>query len=147
MEGVFEAYHFRRLHADTIYPAFYDNVALLDDFHPHQRVIFPKRSIEEHVRRNEAQWDLLSVANVVYLIFPNTILLVREAFAMHHSLFPDGADRSLWRSSAMQQRPAQTPEDQQRLEQDKEGPRLPRPRISGPYRRSKGAFPRARTVF
>ena len=61
------------------------------------------------------------MANVAYLIFPNTILLVREAFAMHHSLFPDGADRSLWRSSAMQQRPAQTPEDQQRLEQDKEG--------------------------
>ena len=56
----------------------------------------------------------------MYLIFPNTILLVREAAVMHHSLFPSGADRTLWRSSAMQQRLAHTPEDEQRLEQDKE---------------------------
>ena len=120
IEGGFETYHFRRVHAGTVYPVVYDNVALLDDFHPHQRLIVPKRSIEEHVRRDEAQWNLLSVANVVYLIFPNTILLVRDASVVQHSLFPDGARRSLWRTFATCRQPPRTANDQRRMDEDKE---------------------------
>ena len=120
MEGGFETYHFRRVHAGTVYPYVYDNVALLDDFHPHQRLIVPKRGIEEHARLPEAQWNLLAVANVVYLVFPNTILLVRDASVVQHSLFPDGADRTLWRTSATCRQPARTAEDRQRLDEDKE---------------------------
>ncbi len=38
-----------------MYPFIYDNVALLDDFHPHQRLIVPTRG-EDHVRFDEASW-------------------------------------------------------------------------------------------
>ncbi len=124
MEQSFETYHLRRIHAHSVYPWVYDNVALLDDFHPHQRMIVPKRGIEEYMQRDEASWNILSVANVVYLIFPNTILLVREAAVVQHSLFPDGLDQTRWLTSATCSSPPQTAQDRQALEQDKESFRI-----------------------
>lgn len=118
MEGGYETYHFRRVHAHSVFPYTYDNVALLDDFHPHQRLIVPMRGIEEHVRRDESEWDLLSVANVVYLIFPNTILMVRAASIVRHSMFPDGTGRTIWQTCATSREPVRTDEDRRRMRED-----------------------------
>lgn len=95
VDGALESYHFRWAHGDTVYPLFHDNLALVDAIGPHQRVVFVKRAIAEVVAREPARWNILSAANIAYLIFPNTLLLVQKDRATRLSFFPEAPDRSL----------------------------------------------------
>jgi phenylpropionate dioxygenase-like ring-hydroxylating dioxygenase large terminal subunit len=120
MENSFETYHLHRVHAGTVAAWTYDNIALLDEFGPHQRMIVPKRSIEEHVRLPESQWNLLAVANVVYLVFPNTILLVREASLVQFTAYPCDAARGTVRVVSSWREPVGTDEDRLRAQRERE---------------------------
>lgn len=95
IDGGLEAYHFRTAHARTVGPLFHDNIALVDSFSPHVRLIFPKRTIEAYLDQDPAKWSLLSAANIIYLIFPNTVLLFQKDRVSRMSVFPETPDRSL----------------------------------------------------
>jgi phenylpropionate dioxygenase-like ring-hydroxylating dioxygenase large terminal subunit len=90
-----ESYHLRPTHGDSIYPMFFDNVGLVDPIGPHLRNVFPKRTIRELPAQPRDTWQLRRHANVLYHVFPNTLILVEPDHAAILHLWPQGADRTL----------------------------------------------------
>lgn len=92
-----EAYHVRVAHARTIAPMFVDNVYLVDPHPPHLRNVFPKRSIAALADQPEAEWRLRAHANVLYVLFPNTLVLVQPDHSAVLHVLPVAVDRTrLW---------------------------------------------------
>ncbi|HEY0254284.1 MAG TPA: SRPBCC family protein [Kofleriaceae bacterium] len=89
-----ETYHLRPVHKDSIYPMFFDNIGLVDPHGPHLRNIFPKRSITELATRPRESWVLRTHANVLYHLFPNTLILVEPDHAAVLTLWPMGPART-----------------------------------------------------
>jgi phenylpropionate dioxygenase-like ring-hydroxylating dioxygenase large terminal subunit len=90
-----ESYHLRPTHRTSIYPMFFDNVGLVDPIGPHLRNVFPKRSIRELPALPEKQWELRRHANVLFHIFPNTLVLVEPDHCAVLHLWPQGPARTL----------------------------------------------------
>lgn len=76
-DGALETYHIRVTHKDTIWPLFNDNLGLVDVLAPHIRTVFPKRSLAALEGTPPADWRLREHANILYLVFPSTILLIQ----------------------------------------------------------------------
>lgn len=87
-----ETYHIRRTHADTIARLFFDNVGVFDRFGPHLRNLFPKRSVVECREIPRERWNIREHANVLYALFPNTVMLVQPDHLSVLHLYPDGTD-------------------------------------------------------
>ncbi len=90
-----EAYHLRPTHKNSIYGMFFDNVALVDPSGPHTRNIFPKRTIRDLPALPERQWSLRHHANVLFHIFPNTLVLVEPDHAAILHLWPRGRSETV----------------------------------------------------
>jgi phenylpropionate dioxygenase-like ring-hydroxylating dioxygenase large terminal subunit len=90
-----ESYHLQSAHRATIYPMFFDNLGLVDPSGPHLRNIFPKRSIRELATRPESEWNLRAHANVLFHLFPNTLVLVEPDHAAVLHLWPKGPGHTL----------------------------------------------------
>ena len=90
-----EAYHLRPTHQTSIYKMFFDNVGLVDPIGPHLRNVFPKRTIRELAALPETEWSLRRHANVLFHVFPNTLILVEPDHAGVLHLWPLGLDRTL----------------------------------------------------
>lgn len=90
-----EAYHLRSAHKDSIYGIFFDNIGLVDRLGPHRRTVFPKRTIRELVSQPDEVLgrSLRKHANVLYHLFPNTLVLVQPDHAAVFHAFPDGPTR------------------------------------------------------
>ncbi len=89
-----EAYHVRVAHGATIAPMFVDNVYLVDPSPPHMRNVFPKRSIAALREQEESTWRLREHANVLYLLYPNTLVLVQPDHCSVLHLSPQAIDRT-----------------------------------------------------
>lgn len=89
-----EAYHLRPTHKDTIYGMFFDNLGLVDRLGPHLRNVFPKRTIRELAAQPPSSWQLRRHANVLFHLFPNTLVLVEPDHAAVLHLWPDGPSRT-----------------------------------------------------
>jgi phenylpropionate dioxygenase-like ring-hydroxylating dioxygenase large terminal subunit len=87
-----EAYHVRYVHAKSIYPIFHDNLGLFDLVGPHQRNIFPKRTIVDLAETDPSAWRLRAHANVLYLIFPSSLMLVQPDHLSFFTVHPRGTD-------------------------------------------------------
>lgn len=85
-----ESYHLRPTHRDSIYPMFFDNLGLVDRVGPHLRNVFPKRTIRELAGVPERDWQLRQHANVLFHLFPNTLVLVEPDHAAVLHLWPTG---------------------------------------------------------
>jgi phenylpropionate dioxygenase-like ring-hydroxylating dioxygenase large terminal subunit len=103
-----EAYHLRPTHHDSIYKMFFDNVGLVDPIGPHLRNVFPKRTIRELAAVPETEWVLRRHANVLYHLFPNTLILVEPDHAAVLHLWPLDAGRTLLTSYTLIPEPAVT---------------------------------------
>jgi phenylpropionate dioxygenase-like ring-hydroxylating dioxygenase large terminal subunit len=90
-----ESYHLRPTHRTSIYGMFFDNVGLVDPIGPHLRNVFPKRTIRELAGVPEAEWSLRRHANVLFHLFPNTLVLIEPDHAAVLHLWPDGPARSV----------------------------------------------------
>jgi phenylpropionate dioxygenase-like ring-hydroxylating dioxygenase large terminal subunit len=101
IEIFLEAYHVKYAHKASIYPLFFDNVALFDRFAPHSRSVFPKRTIAELAGTPRETWDLRRHANVLFFVFPNVLMLVQADHVSMVSVFPQGTDRTLLRTSTL----------------------------------------------
>ena len=95
-----EAYHLRTAHKDSIYPIFFDNIGLVDLVGPHRRTVFPKRSIRELAGQPDEVLGttLRKHANVLFHVFPNTLVLVQPDHAAVFHAFPDGPTRTRFTS-------------------------------------------------
>ncbi len=89
-----ETYHLRTTHKETIYRMFFDNVGLVDTVGPHLRNVFPKRSIRE-LSGTPDGWVLRHHANVLYHLFPNTLILIEPDHAAILHLWPIDAGRTM----------------------------------------------------
>ncbi|MEW6729962.1 MAG: SRPBCC family protein [Acidobacteriota bacterium] len=90
-----EAYHVKYVHRNSIYPIFFNNVGLHDRFYPHSRNTFPKRKILELKSIDKKEWSIRPYANLLYFIFPNTLLLVEPDHIAVVTVFPDGTDNAI----------------------------------------------------
>ncbi len=107
-DGALETYHLRATHRTSIYPLFHDNLGLVDVFGPHIRTVFPKRSIGELAGRPTAEWHLRPHANILYFLFPSTILLVEPDHSMVLHTYPDGTDRCRFDAYALVPEPPES---------------------------------------
>jgi phenylpropionate dioxygenase-like ring-hydroxylating dioxygenase large terminal subunit len=89
-----ETYHLRTTHKETIYRMFFDNVGLVDPIGPHLRNVFPKRTIRELSVMPDG-WVLRHHANVLYHLFPNTLVLIEPDHAAVLHLWPIDAKRTM----------------------------------------------------
>jgi len=89
-----ETYHLRPTHRATIYGMFFDNLGLVDKVGPHLRTVFPKRSIRDLADVPETEWVLRRHANVLYHLFPNTLILIQPDHAAVLTLWPAGPARA-----------------------------------------------------
>ena len=85
-----ESYHIAVLHQDTIGPLFYANRSTFDDFGRNLRWILPRRTIGELRTVPESQWDLIGQAAIVYLLFPNTVVVMAQDHLETWHMFPAG---------------------------------------------------------
>lgn len=95
VEIFLEGYHLRQTHKNTIFPMFFDNVGIYDSFGLHMRNLFPKRKIEELKTVDKQAWNLRPYSNVLYYIFPNTLILVEPDHATLFNIFPTDLENSL----------------------------------------------------
>lgn len=96
-----EAYHVRVAHARTIAPMFLDNVYLVDPHPPHLRNVFPKHTVTTLAGRPQAEWRLREHANVLYVLFPNTLVLVQPDHSAVLHILPLAVDRTRLHSYAV----------------------------------------------
>jgi phenylpropionate dioxygenase-like ring-hydroxylating dioxygenase large terminal subunit len=87
-----ETYHLRPTHADTIFPMFFDNIGLVDRIGANLRNVFPKRTIRDLDEDTRASWSLRQHANILYHLFPNTLVLVQPDHTAVLHLFPTRQD-------------------------------------------------------
>ena len=85
-----EPYHFGVLHANTVGPIFIPNLCLFEAFGPHLRETLPRRTIEDLRGKPEADWDLIPHTAMVYVLFPNTVLVMQIDHVETWRVFPVG---------------------------------------------------------
>ncbi|MBT5416048.1 MAG: hypothetical protein HOK81_15720, partial [Rhodospirillaceae bacterium] len=94
-----EDYHFRFVHGKSVHRLYLDDRAVYDRIGPHIRYVIPKRTIRDLAGTDPAGWRLREHANVLYLLFPNTVMVFVGDHAAIFAMFPDGPGRSVMRLS------------------------------------------------
>jgi phenylpropionate dioxygenase-like ring-hydroxylating dioxygenase large terminal subunit len=90
-----EAYHLKTAHRTTIYPIFFDNLGLVDPLGPHLRNVFPKRTLRDLPSLPPERWELRKHANILFHLFPNTLILVEPDHCAILHVWPDGPSRTI----------------------------------------------------
>ena len=88
MDTFLEPYHFPVLHKNTVGPIFYPNLCSFEAFGEHLREVFPRRTIIDLKDQPPEQWDLITHSAVVYILFPNTALIMQIDHAEIWRMFP-----------------------------------------------------------
>lgn len=103
VDGFLETYHIRFLHRSTIGPYIGSNFALYDDFGLHARMVGLRASFHEQRSAPPDERELLPHVAIIYLVFPNTVLVWQGDHFEVWSVFPDGdgADRMVARASLL----------------------------------------------
>ena len=85
-----ETYHLRMLHRNTIHPILHSNLATFEGYGWNLRLVAARRSFEEMRNQPQEQWDLIKHSAIVYILFPNTVLIVQGDHIETFRVFPDG---------------------------------------------------------
>ncbi|MBM7059877.1 Rieske 2Fe-2S domain-containing protein [Pseudomonas sp. UL073] len=85
-----ENYHVQKAHQATIDAMFWPNLGLFERFGRHIRNYYVKRNLKEILDQPERDWDLRRHGNLVYFLWPNTLVLVEPDHIDFSSVFPDG---------------------------------------------------------
>ncbi|MDA1308437.1 MAG: Rieske 2Fe-2S domain-containing protein [Proteobacteria bacterium] len=79
-----EPYHFPVLHKNTVGPVFFPNLCVVDGFGQNLREVLPRRGIVEMRQQAEADWNLVEHSAIVYVLFPNIVVVVQID---HHEIW------------------------------------------------------------
>jgi phenylpropionate dioxygenase-like ring-hydroxylating dioxygenase large terminal subunit len=92
-----EGYHIGFLHRDSLRDILHGNVSDFEAFGPNHRLTFPRKKLERLKAEPEDKWELMWNTTLVYLLFPNTALLVQGDHVELARIFPcDGrTDRAV----------------------------------------------------
>ena len=97
-----ESYHVRYAHSRSIYPLFLDNVGVFERLGGvHMRNLFPKRSLADLAGVPEAEWSLRPNCNVLYYVYPNTLLLIQPDHVSVNHMYPVDTSRTLLFTSTL----------------------------------------------
>lgn len=88
MDTFMETYHFPALHKDTVNAVFIPNCSPFAGFGANNRMIGVRRSIEKLRDQPEADWDLIPHATLVWVLFPNTVIVFQIGHLELWRLFP-----------------------------------------------------------
>lgn len=83
-----EPYHFGVLHPTTVAPLFLHNICLFHPFGLNMRETLPRQSIVEMRELPESEWDLVKHTAIVYLLFPNSVIVMQRDHAEVWRIFP-----------------------------------------------------------
>ena len=92
LDTFLESYHFCVLHKDSICSIFHQNLATFDTYNEHFRLISPRRSIARLREQAEADWQVLPHLVILYVLFPNSVLVWQGEQVELWQIFPDGDD-------------------------------------------------------
>jgi phenylpropionate dioxygenase-like ring-hydroxylating dioxygenase large terminal subunit len=70
LDGYLEGYHFASLHRQTVFKTNLSNMAVFDNWGPHQRHGFALRPIADAVNQTREQWDPALTVGAIYWMFP-----------------------------------------------------------------------------
>lgn len=109
-----ESYHVQALHKQTALTLFHSTVCTVETYGRHSRMLATRRSLEQFRESPEADWRLLPHATMVYLIFPNTVLLWQVDHVELFRLYPlgDNADQTLLYTSVLSPGPVKSEQEQ-----------------------------------
>lgn len=88
MDTFMEAYHFPALHKDTVNAVFLPNCTAFAGFGPNGRLMGVRRTIEELRGAPEDGWRLIPHATIVWVLFPNTVVVMQIGHLEIWRLFP-----------------------------------------------------------
>jgi phenylpropionate dioxygenase-like ring-hydroxylating dioxygenase large terminal subunit len=83
-----EPYHFAVLHTETVAPIFLHNLCLFHPFGFNLRETLPRHSISEMRAQPQSQWDLVKHSAIVYVLFPNSVIVMQSDHAEVWRVFP-----------------------------------------------------------
>ncbi len=72
-----ETYHIRVLHPETLDWLIHSNLGTFEAFGRNSRSIYARRSVDELRSVPESDWDLVHHTVIVYVLFPNTVLIMQ----------------------------------------------------------------------
>lgn len=91
-----ETYHIPFLHRETAAARFAPQVSLFDTDGPNTRTVLLHRQFSpDALEENPSDWRILRHADLVYFLFPNTVVLLSEHAAHVLSAFPRAVDSSV----------------------------------------------------
>ena len=91
-----EGYHVAQLHKGTLAPYFREGFLAHDADGPHLRVLGGRTNLLDAENVPEKQRKLLDFVVLFYVLFPNTIVMVREDNILITRFLPLAPDRTLW---------------------------------------------------
>jgi phenylpropionate dioxygenase-like ring-hydroxylating dioxygenase large terminal subunit len=85
-----ENYHVRKTHRATIDAMFIDNLGLYQPLGDHLRNLYAKKSIVQLRDLPQDEWRLNEHGNILYCLFPNTLLLMEPDHVNVSIVYPEG---------------------------------------------------------
>lgn len=83
-----ESYHFKTLHPKTVGPILHHNLSFFEPFGPHHRKTFVRKTVDELRGKPESEWDLITHAATVYILFPNVALTIQNDHVDVFRIYP-----------------------------------------------------------
>ncbi len=93
VDSFMEAYHLHALHKESLRPLFHGNVSIFDGFGRNCRIMGVRRTFDELMAGGNG--GLLPHVTILYLIFPNAVLIHQQDHVELYQSFPDVADPSV----------------------------------------------------
>ncbi|MEU9669156.1 aromatic ring-hydroxylating dioxygenase subunit alpha [Streptomyces bobili] len=112
-DGYLESYHIQALHRTTFAPTSTSNLMVVDSFGPHQRILYPVKSLKTLRDIPVEDWDPAAHCGTVYTVFPNvSIAGAWEGHGVVSQIMPGpGVDRSRTVQTVLTRVPPATEED------------------------------------
>src|SRR5215831_19094387 len=85
-----ETYHLRVLHPSTVNPILHSNLGTFDAYGRNLRLIAARRTTEKLRELPESEWNLIPYSAVIYVLFPNTVLIMQGDHLETWHVYPPG---------------------------------------------------------
>ena len=110
-----EGYHIQVLHKNTVAPILHGTTIDFQHYGPNIRMTLPRKSITELRGLPEAQWDVLRHTAIVYILFPNVVLIWQGDHIETWRVYPagNGTDEAVMHVSLYAPAPVTTEKSRQ----------------------------------
>ena len=114
LDGFLETYHLPHLHKTTVSPLIFGDTGTFDAYGLNTRMIVARRGFADMVKLPEEQWDLITHSAVIYVLFPNTVLVAQGDHMETWHSYPHPTDPGACTTYFSLYTPEPTETDQQR---------------------------------